>query len=139
MSRACEAEKERASERARADANTFYRRSRLPPRARSPADTHIMLLLPQLGAILRFFMLKNLRIARARAYNLTVASRGKPAEFWGLVSRALQWFYTAPRPLSSLTHTGIHRGVATAAGGSPTPRARPPRSRAVGALAAVVA
>ncbi|TXT08713.1 hypothetical protein VHUM_02841 [Vanrija humicola] len=46
--------------------------------------THVLLLLPQLGAIMKFFIRKNLRIARTRAHNLTVASRGKPAEFWGL-------------------------------------------------------
>jgi hypothetical protein len=32
------------------------------------------------------FVKKNLRIARARAYTLTVSSRGKPAEFWSQVS-----------------------------------------------------
>jgi hypothetical protein len=35
---------------------------------------------------MNFFVKKNLRIARARAYALTVASRKKPAEFWSLVS-----------------------------------------------------
>lgn len=45
-------------------------------------DTHVMWLLPQLSRILKFFIKKNLKIARARAYNLTVTSRRKPAEFW---------------------------------------------------------
>ncbi|KAK4684346.1 hypothetical protein P7C73_g5836, partial [Tremellales sp. Uapishka_1] len=45
-------------------------------------DTHLLILLPQVSSILRFFILKNLRLARSRAYALTVASRGKPAEFW---------------------------------------------------------
>lgn len=45
-----------------------------------------MMLLPQLSRILKFFIKKNLRIARGRAYNLTVTSRGKPAEFWSEVS-----------------------------------------------------
>jgi len=35
---------------------------------------------------MHFFVKKNLRIARARAYALTVASRKKPAEFWSQVS-----------------------------------------------------
>ncbi|KAL7419305.1 hypothetical protein Q5752_006142 [Cryptotrichosporon argae] len=44
--------------------------------------THVLVLLPQLTNILRFFLRKNLRLARSRAYALTVASRGKPAAFW---------------------------------------------------------
>ncbi|RXK39241.1 hypothetical protein M231_03461 [Tremella mesenterica] len=44
--------------------------------------THMLVLLPQLSSILRFFIYKNLRIARSRAYALTVSSRGKPSEFW---------------------------------------------------------
>jgi hypothetical protein len=32
--------------------------------------------------MLKFFIKKNLRIARGRAYNLTLTSRRKPAEFW---------------------------------------------------------
>ncbi|CAK9779990.1 hypothetical protein CC85DRAFT_283575 [Cutaneotrichosporon oleaginosum] len=44
--------------------------------------THIMWLLPQLSRMLKFFIKKNLRIARGRAYNLTLTSRGKPEEFW---------------------------------------------------------
>ncbi|BEI99891.1 hypothetical protein CcaverHIS631_0409340 [Cutaneotrichosporon cavernicola] len=44
--------------------------------------THIMWLLPQLSRLLKFFIRKNLRIARGRAYNLTLTSRRKPAEFW---------------------------------------------------------
>jgi hypothetical protein len=33
--------------------------------------------------MMRFFMGKNLRIARDRAWNLTLASRGKDPSFWG--------------------------------------------------------
>ncbi|OCF37642.1 hypothetical protein I316_00769 [Kwoniella heveanensis BCC8398] len=44
--------------------------------------THLLILLPQLSSILRFFIYKNLKIARSRAYALTVSSRGKPHEFW---------------------------------------------------------
>ncbi|OXC67796.1 hypothetical protein AYX13_03691 [Cryptococcus neoformans] len=44
--------------------------------------THLLILLPQLSSILRFFIYKNLKIARSRAYALTVSSRRKPAEFW---------------------------------------------------------
>ncbi|KAL1405979.1 hypothetical protein Q8F55_007662 [Vanrija albida] len=65
--------------------------------------THILLLLPQLGAILRFFVLKNLRIARARAFNLTVASRGKPAEFWGL-GYVEEWAEPPQLPPGARTH-----------------------------------
>lgn len=42
----------------------------------------MLLLLPQLSSILRFFVYKNLRLARSRAYALTVSSRRKPTEFW---------------------------------------------------------
>ncbi|TYJ52735.1 hypothetical protein B9479_006669 [Cryptococcus floricola] len=44
--------------------------------------THLLMLLPQLSSILRFFIYKNLKLARSRAYALTVSSRGKPREFW---------------------------------------------------------
>ncbi|ORY34271.1 hypothetical protein BCR39DRAFT_575803 [Naematelia encephala] len=44
--------------------------------------THLLILLPQLSSILRFFIYKNLRLARSRAFALTVSSRGKPKEFW---------------------------------------------------------
>ncbi|RSH92982.1 hypothetical protein EHS25_008430 [Saitozyma podzolica] len=44
--------------------------------------THLLILLPQLSSILRFFIYKNLKLARSRAYALTVSSRGKPHEFW---------------------------------------------------------
>lgn len=49
-------------------------------------DTHLLILLPQLSSILRFFIYKNLKIARSRAYALTVSSRRKPVEFWSQVS-----------------------------------------------------
>jgi hypothetical protein len=49
-------------------------------------DTHLLILLPQISSILRFFIYKNLKLARSRAYALTVASRGKPSEFWSQVS-----------------------------------------------------
>lgn len=48
-------------------------------------DTHLLILLPQLSSILRFFIYKNLKISRSRAYALTVSSRRKPAEFWSQV------------------------------------------------------
>ena len=37
----------------------------------------------QITGILYFFLSRNLRIARERAWDQTLASRGKPAEFWG--------------------------------------------------------
>ncbi|KAG8831495.1 hypothetical protein FRC17_003067 [Serendipita sp. 399] len=36
-----------------------------------------------MSGILRFFLSKNLRIAKDRAWDLTVASRAKDSEFWG--------------------------------------------------------
>ncbi|EIM83213.1 uncharacterized protein STEHIDRAFT_148816 [Stereum hirsutum FP-91666 SS1] len=42
----------------------------------------LVLLSTQLTFILTFFLSRNLRIARERAWNQTVASRGKGAEFW---------------------------------------------------------
>ncbi|KZT51599.1 hypothetical protein CALCODRAFT_503312 [Calocera cornea HHB12733] len=43
----------------------------------------LLVLSTQSDLILWFFLRKNLRIARARAYDLTLLSRNKPAEFWG--------------------------------------------------------
>jgi len=48
-------------------------------------DTHLLILLPQISSILRLFVYKNLRLARSRAYALTVSSRRKPTEFWSQV------------------------------------------------------
>ena len=48
-------------------------------------DTHLLILLPQISSILRFFVYKNLKIARSRAYALTVSSRRKPPQFWNQV------------------------------------------------------
>ncbi|KAL1667502.1 hypothetical protein GGF50DRAFT_112230 [Schizophyllum commune] len=42
----------------------------------------ILLLGSQISAILNFFLYKNIRIARDRAWDLTVASRGKGPDFW---------------------------------------------------------
>lgn len=49
-------------------------------------DTHLLILLPQLSSILRFFIYKNLKLARSRAYALTVSSRRKPPQFWNQVN-----------------------------------------------------
>jgi hypothetical protein len=45
-------------------------------------DTTVLFILPQLTSLIHYFLKRNLRIARARAWDLTVQSRGKPAEFW---------------------------------------------------------
>ena len=45
-------------------------------------DAAILLLGSQISAILNFFLYKNIRIARDRAWDLTVASRGKGPDFW---------------------------------------------------------
>lgn len=37
----------------------------------------------QMGGIVEFFLSKNIRIARDRAWDLTIASRGKNRDFWG--------------------------------------------------------
>jgi hypothetical protein len=37
----------------------------------------------QMGGIVEFFLSKNIRIARDRAWDLTIASRGKGRNFWG--------------------------------------------------------
>lgn len=39
-------------------------------------------MLPQLSFLLNYFIKRNLRVARSRAYDLTVKSRGKPDSFW---------------------------------------------------------
>lgn len=62
-------------------------------------DTHLLILLPQLGSIMRFFIIKNLRIARSRAFNLTVQSRGKPAEFWN--QGYVEEWQDPPKPTTS--------------------------------------
>jgi len=45
-------------------------------------DATIVSLSAQVTAILAFFLARNLRIARERAWDQTVASRGKGPEFW---------------------------------------------------------
>ena len=37
----------------------------------------------QMGGIVEFFLSKNIHIARERAWDLTIASRGKSKDFWG--------------------------------------------------------
>ncbi|CAD6580267.1 MAG: hypothetical protein TREMPRED_002700 [Tremellales sp. Tagirdzhanova-0007] len=72
--------------------------------------THLLILVPQLSSILRFFIYKNLRIARSKAYALTVSSRGKPIEFWsqGYVEEFANPPHPAPGEMSS---DGKHRRV----------------------------
>lgn len=60
-------------------------------------DTHLLILLPQISSILRFFIYKNLKLARSRAYALTVSSRRKPSEFWSQVGHP-------EHDMSSLAH-----------------------------------
>lgn len=45
-------------------------------------DATILLVSNQITYILRFFLSRNIRIARDRAWDYTVASRGKGPEFW---------------------------------------------------------
>lgn len=46
------------------------------------ADAAVLLVSSQVTWMLRFFLAKNLRIARERAWMQTVTSRGKGPEFW---------------------------------------------------------
>lgn len=48
----------------------------------SMPDAAILLLGSQITFILRYFLARNIHIARERAWDQTVASRGKGAEFW---------------------------------------------------------
>lgn len=43
----------------------------------------VFLMSGQFWYILRFFLSKNIRIARERAFALTIEARNKPASFWG--------------------------------------------------------
>lgn len=45
-------------------------------------DAAVLLLGFQMTQILRFFLARNMRIARDRAWDQTVASRGKGPDFW---------------------------------------------------------
>lgn len=46
------------------------------------ADMAILLLGTQVTSIITFFLSRNIRIARQRAWDQTVASRGKGPDFW---------------------------------------------------------
>ncbi|WWC66210.1 uncharacterized protein I206_100111 [Kwoniella pini CBS 10737] len=61
--------------------------------------THLFILLPQLSSILRYFIYKNLKIARSRAFSLTVSSRGKPHEFWS--QGYIEEWAEPPKPASN--------------------------------------
>ena len=49
----------------------------------TPADATVMFISSQVEMIITFFLSRNLRIARERAWYQTVKSRGKGLEFWG--------------------------------------------------------
>ncbi|KAG8844102.1 hypothetical protein FRB91_002858 [Serendipita sp. 411] len=49
----------------------------------------IMFVTSQMSGIIRFFLSKNLRLAKDRAWDLTAVSRGKGSNFWG--SYAEEW------------------------------------------------
>lgn len=72
-------------------------------------DTHLLILLPQVSGILRFFVYKNLKIARSRAYALTVSSRRKPPQFWNQVCPNLPHPH-APRLTSRTFSLGAVNG-----------------------------
>jgi hypothetical protein len=46
------------------------------------SDATVLFLSSQVTAILTFFLSRNIRIARERAWDQTVQSRGKGKEFW---------------------------------------------------------
>lgn len=47
------------------------------------ADATVIFISSQIEMILKFFLSRNLRIARERAWDQTLKSRGKEPEFWG--------------------------------------------------------
>ena len=53
-----------------------------PPKHPLPTDASLLFLTSQITIILNFFLFRNLRIARDRAWDYTVRSRGKGPEFW---------------------------------------------------------
>lgn len=77
-------------------------------------DTHLLILIPQISSILRFFIYKNLKLARSRAYALTVASRRKPPQFWNQASNPPSYvmaLLTSRGTLrNGLTHLDLDRG-----------------------------
>ena len=94
-----------------------------PRVCKSHTDTHLLILVPQISSILRFFIYKNLRIARSRAYALTVSSRGKPREFWSQVSVTIRCSV-----LSLMDpDTGVYRRMGRST--PPISRRRPPQRR----------
>lgn len=48
-----------------------------------PSDSTFMFMSSQITGIIRFFLARNLAIARQRAWDQVVASRGKSVDFWG--------------------------------------------------------
>ncbi|KAI0763580.1 hypothetical protein BD413DRAFT_642589 [Trametes elegans] len=48
-----------------------------------PTYATLFFLSSQVSAVIYFFLSRNIRVARERAYAQTLASRGKPAEWWG--------------------------------------------------------
>jgi hypothetical protein len=53
-----------------------------PRRSSLSPDAAAFFIGQQVSGILKFFLTKNIRIARERAYNQTVLSRGKGTDFW---------------------------------------------------------
>jgi hypothetical protein len=78
------------------------------------ADATLFFIGTQLETILRFFLRRNIAVARERAYAQTVASRGKGADFWG--SYVEEW----PNPPKVTAHNSkgwsIQRLLSTFAG-----------------------
>ena len=49
----------------------------------TPIDATLFFLSSQISAVIYFFLSRNIRIARERAWEQTIQSRGKAADWWG--------------------------------------------------------
>jgi hypothetical protein len=56
-------------------------------------DATLLFLGDQITGILYFFLSRNLRIARDRAWDQTLTSRGKGPDFWGSYVEGMSWIY----------------------------------------------
>jgi len=74
---------------------------------RTSPDAALMIVGSQVTYILRFFLSRNIRIARDRAWDQTVASRGKGPGFWQPYVE--EWEYPPRLDLDSKKHKFIQK------------------------------
>jgi hypothetical protein len=67
-------------------------------------DATVLLLGAQMTFILHFFLARNIRIARERAWDQTITSRGKGPDFWG--SYVEEWDVPPPVDLGDKKRQG---------------------------------